>query len=224
MRFHRVLVATKIGFLWAGCLLLASPAAASLVYASAHGGHLDGATITITFQNAGAQTPVVIAGVGTSASASVTDLFSFSITGGTFTADWTLTNDLTGDFITQAVFDLTNSVSLFDTSGVAGVDGVNSTLNSEIGDRGVVPQGGPTPLVVSPTQTESVLWPDVDNLGDMWLVQTLNWGENDFGFTETATWLDDTDTTVPEPATMFLMGGGLLAIGLLRRHRASRTS
>ena len=112
--------------------------------------------------------------------------------------------------ITAVSIDLTLSAggALFDN------DSLPSTPGSSVGVLGVSPVAG----VSISSATEVNPWIDPLNTGDMFTATSITFGT---GFTALATssWADDTDSHVPEPATVFLMSAGLLAM-LARLHFA----
>jgi hypothetical protein len=171
-----------------------------------------GGFVTVTFFGGPMATGPLIAG-GTGATATFPGSFLFSVTGDTFTADWTLTNLDSGPAaraITGVAIDLTMSKALFDN------DSTPSTPVSLAGVAGAASLTGPPILGAAEVNP----WTDPANLGDMFRGQTFGFGGGGLAPGATATWHDDTDL-IPEPAA------GLAPIalaGTLIRRRAARAT
>lgn len=151
--------------------------------------------------------------------------FTFSVSGETFGATWTLTNttapaaDPFAVYISKVTIDLRPSQggilpSLFDD------DSLPSTPFSAAGELGIVPLGGSGPAPASAVEFDTTWPPSLVNLGDMYGITTLTWsGAAMLGPGQSFLWHDDTDLVIiPEPGSLSL----LLLAGLALIPRASR--
>jgi hypothetical protein len=210
-------------------LSIASQAEATIVGAQSFGNELAGGRILVTFAQTGVQAaPIVVGGPG-EGTANVPNAFTFSVTGDTFLADWTLRNDTTFDTILLVEFDLTGTMSQPDPNGPVFSPGVlfddntlPSTPNSFAGRQGAVQVNVGAPLIIN--SFEHVPWVDAMNLGDEWVHETIEY--LGFGPLLTSVWRDDTDIVgvdtgpeVPEPTSLVLFGAGAGISCLFARRR-----
>ncbi len=213
-------ITNKSVFSLASALLLAcsftTSVRATVVGAQADGDDLVGGRIEVQFAQLGLQVaPIVFGGVGTG-TASLPGLFSFSVTGDTFLADWRLTNNTTFDLIRFVRFDLSGSPSLFDDGSLPDTD------FGFAGRQGAVQVNVGAPNILF--SDEANLWPDPMNQGDEYLEEFIEYAG--FGPLLTSVWRDDTDIIgvrtppeVPEPTSSLLMliaGAGLSCVGRCR--------
>ncbi len=203
------LVAFAIGM----AALDSPPASAMLINSIAFGHQLAGGTVTVFFQFSPPVTATIAGNAATQTGSAVgfallpgpvlAPAFSFSVTGDTIVASWFLTNLTADDFIRTINFDLSGSASLFDNNGAP------STPDSLDGVQGVTPLTGPVPNF----SLELAPWPDVQNLGDMFLEERIVFQIDPFGPRDVFEWHDDTDIIdVPEPSTLALFAAGLLLL------------
>jgi hypothetical protein len=183
-------------------LAFSSPVFAVVVGAQAAGHHLAGARITVFFAQQGPQHAVIAAGGIGTGMAVLPGLFDFSVTGDTFLADWKITNLTTFDLIRRVEFDLSTSISLFDDGTLPDTD------FGYAGRAGAVQVNPGAPFIIA--SGEGNLWPDIDNAGDEYLAEFIDY--SNFGPGMTSLWRDDTDIIgiqtppeAPEPSTMALM-------------------
>lgn len=188
---------------------------AVIVGAQSYGDELAGAKITVNFDTTGARDMIIGAGAPQQGLALDAGWFRFSVTGDTFLADWTLDN-LSNESINSVLFDLSGSNVLFDDGSLP------DTPNSYAGRAGAVQVNVSPPDLLS--SGEFTLWPDVDNAGDEYLEEFIEFANFRPGFT--AAWRDDTDIIgkdtgpeVPEPSTMILALGALIGCGVYRKCR-----
>jgi hypothetical protein len=174
----------------------------------AFGNQLAGGTITVTFADGTVITQVIMAMPGSTGNAGQAGLYSFNVMGETFTANWTLINLNPNHAITMVAFNLSGSPSLFDDNSTP------STPDSSVGRAGVVRLAGP----IEAAAMEFDLWPNPQNLGDLFLGERITWNAGVFAPGMTFTWRDDTDV-IPEPATMLLLGTGLAGFVIKTRKR-----
>ena len=206
----------RIGHVFAGVILAtglsccARPAYAISIDSLALGSDMAGGFVTVTFFGGPMDTAPIVA-MGTAGVATSPGSFSFSVTGDTNTATWSLTNfggiGSAPRSITSVVIDLTTSNSLFDD------DSAPSTPDSLSGVKDVVYVSGP-PIAGS---GEITLWLNALNTGDLYRAEFVSWG----GFMipaltpgATAEWMDDTDKIVPEPSSALLCLVGLMLLAL----------
>ncbi len=188
-------------------VLTASPAFGMLLNSVANGNDLAGATLSVNFQNAGLIIAPIVAAPALTGTSTAPGMFSFSVSGDTFNNIWNLQNLTTGDTILSATFNLAGSISLFDDNSNP------STPNSAAGRAGAVFVAGPAIT----GSAEAVLWPDIQNLGDMYMQENIFWAN--FGPGMISQWNDDTDKPVPEPSTFLLVGACFIALVIYRRKR-----
>lgn len=188
-------------------VLIGSPAFGMLIDSVGTGDELAGATLTVNFQNAGMIIAPILAAPAQTGTATVPNMFTFSVSGDTFNNIWRLQNLTTGDTILSANFNLAGSISLFDDNSNP------STPNSAAGRAGAVFAAGPA-ITAS---AEAMPWPDIQNLGDMYLQENIFWAN--FGPGQISQWSDDTDNPVPEPSTFLLVGAAFVAMVIYRRKR-----
>ena len=191
--------------------LMASVGTAATITSFSPATDLIGGTVSVTrFGGGGSSGATFVAGPLGSVIASSPGSAGFDLTvtaGDTFGATWTLTNtDASLIFLNRIVavsIDLTVSAgrALFDN------DSLPSSPGSLTGVLGVTYLSGVT--IASATEVNP--WTDPVNTGDMFTATNITFGG---GFTALASssWSDDTDSTVPEPATAFLMSVGLLVM------------
>jgi hypothetical protein len=194
-----------------GVFLASSSANATRIESEAFGHQLAGGTVTVFFQFSPPSTATIVGNAATENGSAVgfalvpgpalVPAFSFNVTGDTFDATWSLTNLMADDFIRTINFDLSGSVSLFDN------DGTPSTPDSSVGVQGVVPLAGPVPNFA----VELAPWPDIQNLGDMFLEERIVFQIDPFGPGQVFEWHDDTDV-IPEPSTLALFATGILLL------------
>lgn len=209
MRYKRSML---VAF-WSLMLVLFASFSASAdpIQFTAFGNQLAGGRITVFFSDGTVILKPLIAMPNQTGGAEQAGLFKFTVTGETFGADWTLTNDNPKFFITQVQIDLRGSISLFDD------DSVPSTPDSADGVQGVSRNMGP----VETLSVEFVPWPSRQNLGDMFQVERILWGPGVFASNMTFVWHDDTDV-VPEPATLALLSMGLAGVAIKARKKLKR--
>lgn len=183
-------------------------ASADPVVFTAFGNQLAGGRITVFFSDGTVIIKPLVAMPNQAGGAQQAGLFTFIVTGETFGADWTLTNDNPNFFITQVEFDLRGSISLFDN------DTDPSTPDSQEGVAGVSRTAGPAERV----SAEVFAWPSPDNRGDMFQGERIVWNPNVFTSNMTFKWHDDTDV-VPEPATLLLLSTGLAGVAIKARKK-----
>ena len=199
---------------------------ATIVGAQSFGDELDGARITVTFAQQGAQSTTINASGPATGSASLPNLFSFEVSGDTFLNTWKLSNDTTFDIIRLVEFDLTGTQStdpngVIYSPGVLFDDGTSpSTPDGFAGRAGAQYVSGPLIL----NSFESVPWADPMNTGDEFVRETIEY--SNFGPLQTSVWLDDTDIVgvktepeVPEPGTfaLLLLAAASLGFGRARQ-------
>lgn len=192
---------------------------ATLVGAQSTGADMAGGRLHVFFQNAGQVVAPIVAGAPGQGMASVPNLFQFSVTGDTFLADWTLTNQTTSDFISGVLFNLEGSQALFDDGTVP------STLHGGLGRAGAVQSNVGSPTIG--VSGEVVPWADPMNLGDEFLQEEIFYA-GDFGPGLTSIWRDDTDIIgvmtppeLPEPASHVMLLGAVMACGMIARRKPS---
>jgi len=213
---------------------LAEKSQATIVGAKSTGDELDGGLILVTFAQQGVQAAQIVAGGPGLGVASLPNLFSFSVKGDTFLADWTLRNDTTFDDILVVEFDLTGTVSPGDAAnpgphspGVLFDDGTSpSTPNGFAGRKGAVQVNVGVPIILNSFEVN--LWPDAMNTGDEYIGEFIEY--EGFGPLMTSIWRDDTDIVgtdtgpeSPEPASAILLliaSAGFLCQS--RRHRHAK--
>jgi PEP-CTERM motif-containing protein len=205
--------------IWILSMMMASAAPAATISSFSPATDLIGGTVTATRFGGVMSSATFVAVLGGSVIASSPGSAGFDLTvtaGDTFGATWTLTNTdasaIMFNRITALSIDLTLSAghALFDN------DSLPSTPGSFSGVLGVTPLAG----VAIVSSGEVNPWTDPLNTGDMFTAVNITFGG---GFTALASssWADDTDSaSVPEPASVILMGAGLLFI--LSRLRVAR--
>ncbi|MBI4907962.1 MAG: PEP-CTERM sorting domain-containing protein [Acidobacteria bacterium] len=201
------------------CLLGYMPAWGATVSDFALGSQLAGSVVTVT-RFGGAMPTATFVAAGTGASATFPGLFTLTVSpGDTGLATWVLTNtdpspDAFFNRIGAVVIDLTLSgVSLFDSGALP------STPVSGPGIPGVTYVAGAPIGVV----TEMLPWADPANTGDMHRAVHFTFPAF-IGSGASSSWMDDTDVIdpVPEPASLLLVGVGLLlAVCKRRSHRTA---
>jgi len=210
---------------------LAENSRATIVGAQSFGDELAGGRIIVTFAQQGPHAaPITVGGPGQGI-ASLPNLFSFSVKGDTFLADWNLTNDTTFDTIEIVEFDLSGTVSNGSPAfpgphspGVLFDDGTSpSTPNGFAGRKGAVQVNVGVPIIFD--SFEVTPWTDPMNAGDEYVGEILRY--EGFGPLLTSIWRDDTDIVgidsgpeAPEPASVvLLLIAGASFLCQSRRHR-----
>ena len=212
-------------------LSLAQYSQATIVGAQSFGDELAGGRIIVTFAQQGAHAAPIVAGAPGQGIASLGGLFSFSVQGDTFLADWRLKNETSFDDILVVEFDLTGTTSpgspaapgphspgvLFDDNNPS------STPNSFAGRKGAVQVNPGLPIIFNSFEINP--WTDPMNAGDEYVGEIIEY--EGFGPGLTSIWRDDTDIVgidtgpeLPEPtsaALMLLASAGLLCQARRRR-------
>ena len=207
---------------------LAANSRATIIGAQSSGDQLAGGRILVTFASQGLKVAPIVAGGPGQGTASLPGLFTFSVTGDTFLANWSLINNTTFDFIDLVEFDLSGTISqdpngnihspgvLFDDNNVP------STPDGFAGRKGAVQVNVGSPFIISSFEVD--LWGDPMNLGDEFVGEIIEY--EDFGPLTISFWRDDTDIVgvitnmeFPEPSSAVLMMVATAAAGCLNRRR-----
>ena len=213
------------------CLLmfsLAENSRATIIGAQSTGDQLAGGRILVTFVGQGVKSTTIVMGGPGQGTASLAGLFTFSVTGDTFLANWSLINNSSFDSIDTVEFDLSGTISEdpngnIHTPGVLFDDGTSpSTPDGFAGLKGAVQINVGSPMIFN--SFEKTLWADDMNEGDEFVGEVIEY--EDFGPLMISFWRDDTDIVgvetqmeVPEPSSAMLMMVATAAAGCLNRRR-----
>ena len=230
-RFSQQFVPTVALFALASlCMFsLAENSHATIVGAQSDGDELAGGRILVTFAQQGLRAAPIVAGSPGQGTASLPGLFTFSVTGDTFLADWSLRNDTTFDIIRLVEFDLAGTSSQPDPNGPIHSPGVlfddntiPSTPDGFAGRKGAAQVNAGAPFITNSFEVNP--WTDAMNTGDEWVGEVIEYEA--FGPGLTSVWRDDTDIVgiktdpeVPEPASAVLMVIAAIGAGCLNRRR-----
>jgi len=208
---------------------LTSTSHATIVGAQSTGDHLAGGRILVTFAQQGLKAAPIFAGGPGQGTASLPGLFTFSVTGDTFLADWQLTNNTTFDTIQVVEFDLSGTSSQPDPNGPVYSPGVlfddnssPSTPDSFAGRKGAVQTNVSPPTIIN--SFEVTPWTDSMNEGDEFVGEVIEYRE--FGPLMTSIWRDDTDIVgistdneLPEPSSTLLVMIAVVGVSCFSRNR-----
>lgn len=208
---------------------LAANSHATIIGAQSTGNDLAGGRILVTFAQQGIKSAPIVAGAAGQGTASLAGLFTFSVTGDTFLANWTLINNTTFDFIDRVEFDLSGTSSQPDPNGPNHSPGVlfddnsvPSTPDGFAGRKGAVQVNVGSPIILNSFEVNP--WGDPMNLGDEFVGEVIEYEV--FGPLTISIWRDDTDIVgastpaeFPEPSSAVLMLIATVAAGCQNRRR-----
>ena len=223
------LILTTIALISLSLFFLASTSHATIVGAQSTGEDLAGGRILVTFAQQGLKAAPIFAGGPGQGTASLPGLFTFSVTGDTFLADWQLTNNTTFDTIQVVEFDLSGTSSQPEPNGPIFSPGVlfdnnstPSTPDSFAGRLGAVQTNVSPPTIIN--SFEVTPWTDSMNEGDEFVGEVIEYRE--FGPLMTSIWRDDTDIVgistdneLPEPTSALLLLIAVVGVSSFNRQR-----
>ncbi|RQW83474.1 MAG: PEP-CTERM sorting domain-containing protein [Geobacter sp.] len=193
----------------------------SLTGYSTNGTMMDGMKVKVYFSDQ-TSAEALWADTGSGSGAASGTNWSLSESGDTYGGLWSFVNG-TGLGITAFTIDAGAGNTVFDRTngGNWGTDGSAQGWDFSV-------QSAPTDLAITATYSDLVALTGYAPVGDLFRFLTVEFANGGFASDSQMTYITDTDnlllsgdlTSVPEPGTILLLGGGLLGLAFYGRKRS----